>query len=181
MEKQEENRTEKPEEIQEDLEALQQRLKEAEAKAESYREEMLRARADLENERRRFQRELENAHKYAIERFVQELLPVKDSLELGLAAALEAPDVKKIEEGMELTLKMLHSVMEKFNIEEVNPVGERFDPDLHEAMSTIETTDVEPHTVVTVYQKGYLLNGRLLRPALVVVSKLPSGQGDEQA
>ncbi len=177
MEKQEEQRTE----TQETPKDLEERLKEAEAKAEAYREDMLRARADLENERRRFQRELENAHKYAIERFVHELLPVKDSLELGLAAAMETPDVAKLQEGMELTLKMFHSVMEKFNIEEVNPLGERFDPSLHEAMSTVETTDVEPNTVVTVYQKGYLLNGRLLRPALVVVSQAPSPHVDERA
>jgi molecular chaperone GrpE len=163
---------------------LTRRLEEAEAKAKEYWDQLLRARADLENERRRTQRELENAHKYGIEKLVLELLPVKDSLELGLAAAADAPNVEKLREGVDLTLKMLQTALEKFGVREINPLGQRFDPQQHESMASQETSSVEPNTVVTVYQKGYSLNDRLLRPALVVISK-PAGQNvpniDERA
>jgi molecular chaperone GrpE len=163
---------------------LTKRFEEAEAKAKECWDQMLRARADLENERRRFSRELQNTHKYAIEKFVLELLPVKDSLELGLGAAADAPNIEKLREGMELTLKMLQTALEKFGIGEINPLGERFDPERHESMASQETSSVEPNTVVTVYQKGYALHDRLLRPALVVISK-PAAQNipniDERA
>jgi molecular chaperone GrpE len=157
------------------------RIEEAEAKAKAHWDQVLRARADLENERRRFQRDLENAHKFALERFALALLPVKDSLELGLSAAAESADIGKLREGMDLTLKMLHGVMEKFGIGEINPVGEKFDPQRHESMASQETSAVEPNTVVTVYQKGYSLNDRLLRPALVVISKPTAANIDERA
>lgn len=149
-------------------------LEDARAKADDHWNQLLRARADIENERRRLQRDLENAHKFGIEKFALELLPVKDSLELGLASAAEGANVEKLREGTELTLKMLRSALEKVGISEIDPTGEKFNPELHEAMTTQETGEVEPNSVVTVYQKGYLLNGRLLRPALVVVSKAPA-------
>lgn len=152
-------------------EDLSRRLAECEAKVKEHWDQVLRARADLENERRRFARDLESTHKFAVEKLVLELLPVKDSLELGLAAAAESTQAAKLREGMELTLKMLQSALEKFGVSEVNPLGERFNPQLHESMSAQETAAVEPNTVVNVFQKGYLLKDRLLRPALVVISR----------
>jgi molecular chaperone GrpE len=128
----------------------------------------------MDNLRKRAERDVASAHKFALERFATELLPVRDSLELGLAAfPAEGADLEKLREGIELTLQMLTSVMNKFEIREVNPQDEQFNPDFHQAMSLQERDDVEPNTVVTVVQKGYLLNERLLRPALVIVSKAP--------
>lgn len=155
------------------IEELQQELEEAQAKAEVNWEKLLRVQAELENQRKRSQRELENAHKYAIERFVTELLPVKDSLELGIGHTPDQSTAEKLHEGMELTLKMLVQLMEKFNIEEVNPEGEPFNPEFHQAMTLQENVDLATNTVITVMQKGYLLNGRLVRPAMVIVSKRP--------
>lgn len=156
-----------------DFEALAERLEEAESRAQENWDQFVRAKAELDNMRRRSERDLENAHKYALERFAQELLPVKDSLEMGLAAASEEdqPGIDKLREGTELTLKMLEGAMSKFGIEEINPEGEKFDPELHQAMSMLESNNAEPDTVVNVMQKGYTLNGRLIRPAMVVVAK----------
>lgn len=157
-------------------EKLAQLLEEAHAKAEENWEKVVRVQAELENSQRRAQRDIENAHKYALEKFAQELLPVKDSLEMGLAAA-EGSDhevADKLREGTELTLKMLGSAMEKFGIKEVNPEGEAFNPEWHQAMTMQESAEHEPNTVMAVMQKGYLLNERLLRPAMVVVSKQPA-------
>jgi molecular chaperone GrpE len=146
-------------------------LQDAKAKADQHWNQLLLARAELDNTRRRNERELENAHKFALEKFVRELLPVKDSLELGLAAAAgETPELEKLREGMELTLKMLATAMEKFGVSEVDPQGEKFDPERHQAMAMQESTTAEPNSVLTVYQKGYLLNERLIRPAMVVVA-----------
>ncbi len=159
-----------------DAEGLRAALEEARALAEERWQQLLRARAELENARRRHEREMEKVQRYALERFVAELLPVKDSLELGLASALESSGADpKLREGMELTLKMLATVLEKFGVRELNPEGERFDPERHEAMATQEVAGVEPNTVVTVYQKGYQLHDRLIRPALVVVASSSSG------
>ncbi|MEN8128816.1 MAG: nucleotide exchange factor GrpE [Pseudomonadota bacterium] len=155
------------------IEELQQELEEAQSKAEANWEKLLRVQAELENQRKRSQRELENAHKYAIERFVTELLPVKDSLELGIGHTPDQSTAEKLHEGMELTLKMLVQLMEKFNIEEINPEGKPFDPELHQAMTLQENADLATNTVITVMQKGYTLNGRLVRPAMVIVSKRP--------
>lgn len=149
-------------------------LEDARGKADEHWNQCLRLQAELDNQRKRAERDIANAHKYALERFAAELLPVRDSLEMGLAAFDAdgaAPD--KLREGVELTLQMLTSAMGKFEIREVNPDGERFDPDFHQAMSIQERADVEPNTVVTVVQKGYLLNDRLLRPAMVIVAKAP--------
>lgn len=154
------------------VEELSLQLAEARKKADEHRDQYLRAVAELENFRKRSERDLENAHKYALERFALELLPVKDSLEMGLVAAESGPpEAAKLKEGVELTLKMLTAAMEKFNIREVDPQGERFNPELHQAMSVQIREDMEPDHVATVVQKGYLLNDRLIRPALVMVSR----------
>jgi len=149
-------------------------LEDARGKADEHWDQCLRLQADMDNLRKRAERDVASAHKFALERFAAELLPVRDSLELGLAAfTAEGADPEKLREGVELTLQMLTSAMGKFEIREVNPQDERFNPDFHQAMSMQERDDVEPNTVVTVVQKGYLLNERLLRPAMVIVSKAP--------
>lgn len=154
------------------LEELAQMLEEARSKAAENWDQVLRVQAELENSRRRAQRDVENAHKFALEKFTLELLPVKDSLEMGLdAASGEDANLDKLREGTELTLKMLANAMEKFGITEVNPVGEPFNPELHQAMTMMESAEHEPNTVTAVMQKGYLLNDRLIRPAMVVVCK----------
>ena len=138
----------------------------------------LRLQADMDNLRKRSERDLVNAHKFALERFAQELLPVRDSLAMGLAGLAGGQvDPARLQEGVELTLQMLTTVLGKFGITEVNPQLERFNPDFHQAVSLQERADVEPNTVVTVVQKGYLLNERLLRPAMVIVSRLPEDSG----
>ena len=132
----------------------------------------MRARAESENIRRRADRDVENAHKYSLERFVSELLPVKDSLELGIAACdAENADVGTVREGAELTHKMLTAAIEKFGVQEVNPEGEAFNPEFHQAVSMQSAEGVDAGKVVTVIQKGYLLNERLVRPAMVIVSQ----------
>jgi len=147
-------------------------LQDAQDKAEEYWNQLLRAKAELENFKRRAERDVENAHRYGLEKVAKELLPVKDSMELGLAAADGVgEDSEKVKEGIELTLKMFNSLMEKIGIFEINPEGEKFNPEFHQAMSMQESAEYEPNTVLTVFQKGYLLNDRLIRPAMVVVSK----------
>ena len=152
---------------------LPQLLEDARNKADEHWNQLLRANAELENTRRRARQDVENAHKYALEKFATELLPVKDSLEMGLAA-VDTDDnetAARLKEGVELTLKMLTSAFDKFGIEAVDPMGEPFDPALHQAMSMQESTEHAPNTVMVVMQKGYRLNDRLIRPAMVVVSK----------
>ena len=147
-------------------------LEDARSKADEHWDQLMRTRAEMDNLRKRQERELENAHKYALERFVGELLPVMDSMELGLNAALdESANVEKLREGTELTLKLLSGVMEKFDVVQINPEGEPFNPELHQAMTMQPRDDVPPNTVVAVVQKGYTLNGRLVRPAMVMVSQ----------
>ncbi|MCY3803673.1 MAG: nucleotide exchange factor GrpE [Gammaproteobacteria bacterium] len=131
----------------------------------------MRVQAEMENLRKRAERDVSNAHKYAIEKFAGELLQVKDSLELGLDAG--EVDAAKLQEGSALTLKVLTSALQKFAIEEVDPIGEAFDPNLHQAMTTEESDEHEPNTVIRVMQKGYTLHERLLRPAMVIVSRAP--------
>lgn len=155
-----------------ELAGLQAQLEKANAKADENMDLALRTRAEMENLRKRQSRELENAHKYALDKIAAELLPVRDTLELGVAAADdEQAELAKIVEGTELTLKMLTQALEKHNILEVNPLGEKFNPDLHQAISMQEGTDKDANTVLTVMQKGYTLNDRLLRPAMVVIAK----------
>ena len=166
-----------------DLEPL---LEDARNKADEHWNQCLRLQAELENQRKRYERDLEQAHKFGLERILNELLPVKDSLEMGISAAsAENVDPVRLKEGSELTLKMLVSALEKFGVKEVDPQGERFDPQYHEAMSMQERSDLQPNTVVTVVQKGYTLNDRLLRPAMVIVSRAaqsPQSPGiDERA
>ena len=132
----------------------------------------LRVQAEMENLRKRSERDLENAHKYALERFVSELLPVRDSLELGLAASTgEKADASGIAEGVELTLRMLDQAMDKFGARIIDPAGRPFDPEFHQAMTVQESDTAESGTVLTVVQKGCLLNDRLVRPAMVIVAK----------
>ena len=146
----------------------------AEKKAQENWDKAVRTMAEMENMKKRTQRDLENAHKYALESFARELLPVLDSLELGLqAAAGDSPDVEKFRVGSELTIKQFESVFAKFNIVPIEPLGQPFNAELHQAMAMHATDDAEPNTVINVFQKGYLLNGRLLRPALVLVAKAP--------
>jgi len=140
----------------------------AQAKADENWERYVRAAAELDNVRKRASRDVENAHKYALERFGKELLAVKDTLEMGLA--VEDASVESLLEGSSATLKLLATTLERFGIVEVDPAGEPFDPELHEAISMQPSDNVEPGSVVTVVQKGYTLNGRLLRPAMVIVA-----------
>ena len=154
---------------------LEAALAEAQAQAEENWNQFLRARAEIENLRRRAEQDVATAKQKSLEKLATEVLSVKDSLEMGLAAANEeGADVAKLTEGSELTLRMFNQVLEKFSIVEVNPEGERFDPEAHEAMAAQEAGDVEPNTVINVMQKGYRLGDRLLRPAMVIVSKAPS-------
>lgn len=148
---------------------VDQQLEESQQKVAEYHDQMLRMQAEMENLRKRTERDVSNAQKFAVEKFANELLQVKDSLELGLNA--EDIDLTKLKEGTELTLKMFSSTFEKFAIEELNPLGEVFDPNLHEAMTMQESAEHESNTVLTVVQKGYTLHGRLIRPAMVIVSK----------
>ena len=147
-------------------------LEDARNKADEHWNALLRTQAEIENLRRRHGKELENAHKFALEKFVNELLPVRDSMEMGLTAAQDdGVDIAKIREGLDLTLKMMASAMEKFEVREISPLGQKFNPELHQAMAMQESADAEPNTVLVVVQKGYTLNDRLVRPAMVIVAK----------
>jgi molecular chaperone GrpE len=152
-----------------DAEAEVSELEQARATATENWDRYLRTAAELENVRKRAARDVENAHRFALERFSKQLLAVRDSLEMGLAAA-DSANVESLLEGSEATLKILGTTMQQFGIEEVDPAGEPFDPEFHEAISMQPSDDVEPGSVVTVVQKGYSLNGRLLRPAMVIVA-----------
>ena len=143
-------------------------LKQAELAAQEHHDAWLRAKAETENVRKRAQIDVANAHKYALESFAQELLPVRDSLEAALNS--ENLTLESLISGVELTLKQLDTAFEKVNIKEINPLGEMLDPHKHQAMTTVES-DAEPNSIVSVFQKGYELNDRLVRPALVSVAK----------
>lgn len=147
-------------------------LEDARNKADEHWNELLRARADLENMRRRHSRDLENAHKHALDKFVSELLPICDSLELGISAAQdEDANIEKVREGMDMTLKLLLNSIGKFGLEPVDPQDQAFDPEAHQAVAMQPAEGVEANTVINVMQKGYRFNGRLLRPAMVVVAQ----------
>lgn len=144
------------------------------------RDQVIRTQAEMQNLRRRLERDVENAHKYALEKFVGELLPVVDNLERSIQAIDHSNDeFKAVGEGIELTLKSFHDVLDRFKVSAVNPKGEPFDPELHQAMSMLALKEVQPNTVVDVFQKGYTLNGRLVRPAMVVVAKPAPNNDDE--
>ena len=148
---------------------LETKLNEARAEAEKLRDEWLRAKAETENVRRRGQEDVAKAHRFGIEGFASALLAVKDSLDAALT--VQNPSVESFKEGVEITAKQLESAFEKFSLKAIDPHGEKFDPHRHQAISQVDAPDKEPNTIVTVLQKGYLLHDRVLRPALVVVSK----------
>ncbi|MBL3826949.1 MULTISPECIES: nucleotide exchange factor GrpE [Marinobacter] len=195
-----ENRNEH-EELNEALEAAKEEAQSAEAEAgegegsevealkaqvQEFQEQMLRSQAEMQNVRRRAEIDVEKAHKFALEKFVKELLPVADSLEKAVESTEGHEEsgelVASIREGVEMTLSLFMSSLKKFNVEQINPVGEPFDPQHHEAMSMVPAPDAEPNSVVAVVQKGYLLNGRVVRPAMVVVAKAEDAPKiDEQA
>lgn len=165
---------------------LQASLDAANARADENWEKVLIATAEVENIRRRTQKDIEKAHRFSVEKFAKDLLPVLDSIEMGLAAADGvAGDVTAIKDGMELTHKQLISALQKSGVDVVDPEGQAFNPDLHQAMSMVPSPDHEPNTVIQVFQKGYTLSGRLLRPAMVIVSQATPPEGtkkiDEQA
>ncbi|MGV6806431.1 MAG: nucleotide exchange factor GrpE [bacterium] len=142
------------------------------AELEKAQADYLRAQADMQNLQRRAERDVEHARKYALERFVGELLPVVDNLERAIAAVDPSDDHQKaVVEGVELTLKSFVDALAKFSVKAIDPKGEPFDPDHHQAMTAVPNPDVAPNTVIDVFQKGYTLNNRLVRPAMVVVSK----------
>jgi len=156
------------------IQELKKELVEAEQKAQENWDKAVRTLAEMENLKKRTQKELEDAHKYALTSFAKELLPVNDSLELGLQAAIgDSEEVKKFREGSELTIKQFDTVFKKFNVITVDPLGQPFNAEQHQAVLMQEVEGAAPNTVVSVFQKGYMLNGRLLRPAMVVVAKGP--------
>lgn len=152
---------------QQELDSLRVRLAEAQ-------ERVLRIQADAENQRKRAARDVENAHKFALERLVADLIPVVDSLELGIeATGAGGPDLENLRQGMDLTLKKFIDTLARHGVTPINPLGEKFNPDRHEAVSALPQEGAEPNSVLSVMQKGYELNGRLVRPAMVVIVKAP--------
>jgi molecular chaperone GrpE len=158
-----------------EIERLQQALAEAEERARKHWEQYLRALADLDNVRKRAQRDIEAANRYGLEKFAAELLPVKDSLELAVQNAAQG-ERSGLKEGQEATLKLLSQALERLGVSVIDPEGEAFDPERHEAMMAQESETAEPNSVLKVVQPGYELNGRLLRPARVIVARAPAGK-----
>jgi molecular chaperone GrpE len=152
----------------------------AQEEVAAVKDQMLRVQAEMQNVRRRAELDVEKAHKFAVEKFANEMVTVVDNLERGLAAAPEEEATQAIRDGMAMTLDGLINGLARFKVEQVNPEGETFNPELHQAMSMVENPDLAPNTVIAVMQKGYTLNGRLLRPAMVMVSK-GAAQIDENA
>lgn len=153
-------------------ESTAQQLVEAQATIKEYWDQVLRMRAEIENNRKRAERDVENAHKYALKGFAENLLPVIDSMEMGQVAAIsENATLDSIREGSELTMNMFAQVLERSGLQQINPLGEKFDPKRHQAISMLETKDAESNSIIEVMQKGFLLNDRLIRPAMVVVAK----------
>jgi|TARA_B110000438_G_scaffold57235_1_gene57299 molecular chaperone GrpE len=164
------------------LDQTLEKLAAAQLAAEDAKDDLLRVQAEMQNLRRRTEQDIEKAHKYGQEKFSIELLSVMDNLERALTAASEHEDdsVKAIYDGVDLTLKSFVDCFSKFNIETLDPLGEPFDPQIHQAMGMQENPDVEPNTVIAVMQKGYTLYGRVIRPAMVMVAKGTSSQVDEE-
>lgn len=155
-----------------DIESLQQQLEQAQQQASANLDKALRVQAEMENLKKRVQKDLDDERKYGLGKFAKELLSVVDSLELGLRAAVgDSPEVMKLREGSELTVKQFEAVFAKFNIEAIDPTGQPFNPELHQAMAMQPSASAEPGTVLNVFQKGYTISGRLLRPAMVIVAK----------
>lgn len=152
--------------------SIEQQLDQAQATIKEYWEQILRLKAEIENNRKRSIRDIEHAHKFALRNFSESLLPIIDSMEMAQKAAeAENASLESIIEGAQLTMSMFAQVLEKHGLQQVDPVGEKFDPEQHQAISMVDAEDVEPNTVISVMQKGFLLNDRLVRPAMVVVSK----------
>lgn len=163
-----------------DAASLQAQLDAAKAELADARDKFLRARADVENARRRAEIDISNAHKYAIERFAGEIVAVRDSLELARSIDIKQEQqsaVQKMHEGLDLTLKLMDDAFRKFGLTLIDPKGEKFDPSRHHAISMVESSEVPPNHVVSVMQKGYLLQDRVLRPAMVVVARAPAAAG----
>ena len=150
--------------LRQEVEALRQKLAEAQDRA-------LRVQADADNQRKRMARDVENAHKYGLERLVADLIPVVDSLELGIEATGTGTDIENLRQGMDLTLKKFGDALARYGVTPINPQGERFNPDRHEAVSAQPLEGAEPNSIISVMQKGYELNGRLVRPAMGVIVK----------
>lgn len=167
---------------QDQVQILEAELAKAKATIEEQKDSVLRAKAESENVRRRAEAEVDKAKKYALERFSGDLLPVIDNLERALQAAnIDNDEIKPLVEGVELTLKSFINTIEKYGLEVIDPQGQAFNPELHQAMAMVESADAEPNTVLMVMQKGYQLNGRLVRPAMVSVAKAAEGGVDIEA
>ena len=152
--------------------SIEDQLLKAQATIKEYWDQVMRMRAEVENNRKRAERDVENAHKYALKGFVENLLPVIDSMEMGQVAAVsDNATLDSIREGSELTMNMFAQVLERSGLQQINPLGEKFDPEKHQAISMVEIKDAESNSVIEVMQKGFLLNERLIRPAMVVVAK----------
>ena len=153
-------------------ETIEQQLTKAQGTIKDYWDQMMRLRAEIENNRKRAERDVGNAHKYAMKNFVENLLPVIDSMEMGqIAANADNATLESIREGSALTVDMFVQVLEKNGLEQIDPLGEKFDPERHQAISMIDAENAESNSVIEVMQKGFLLNDRLVRPAMVVVAK----------
>ena len=152
--------------------SIEQQLEKTRATVKDYWDQIMRLKAEMENNRKRAQRDIENAHKYALKNFSEALLPVVDSMEMAQQAAeAENASLESISEGNKLTMTMFMQILEKYGLKQLNPVGEKFDPEQHQAISMVEDDNVKADHIVSVMQKGFLLNERLVRPAMVVVAK----------
>lgn len=163
-----------------EIDQLRADLEQARADAGENMDRFIRAKAEVENIRRRAEADVKAAHKYALDRFAAEIVSVRDSLDLARTVELSkdaSPAVQKMHEGLDLTLKLMDSVFQKFGVTLVDPKGQKFDPERHQAISMVESDEVPPNHVVNVVQKGYMLNDRLLRPAMVVVARASTPDG----
>lgn len=168
-----------------EVEQLQQQLAEAQAKADEHWDQLLRARAEVENTRKRVEREMAQTRKYGLESIARELLPIHDSLTMGVGELeKDTASLETAREGMQLISQMMGKLMEQFSIQPIDPAGESFDPEAHQAMSMQESAEQAPNTVLQVLQKGYRLHDRVLRPAMVIVAKAPeiseAAEGDSE-
>ncbi len=152
---------------------LQTEIERLRGEVDRYRDDMLRARAEVDNIRKRAARDVEAAHKFGLDKLVEALLPVKDSFDLGYEAALNTTDIKSLRDGMALTVQLFDEALAKVGVTQVAGVGARFDPEKHQAVTMEASPEAEEGTVLRVFQKGYVLNDRLVRPAMVVVAKAP--------
>ena len=155
-------------------EALRAQLTELQAQVQQYRDDYLRVVAEMDNLRKRTAREMESAQRYAVEKFAVDLLEVRDSLEMGIAAAEGGGESVRLQEGMQATLRLIDKAFERAGLTVLDPQGQPFNPERHEAMATQESPEQAPGTILAVVQKGYLLNGRVVRPARVLIAREPA-------